>query len=54
MGAFNALDGELIQFVSVKVNLIIKTQTVEELQEQKKSLHMASAKSALTDEKNTN
>jgi WD40 repeat protein len=50
-GRVQVVDGGLIKLVSVKVNLNIKTQTVEELQEQKKSLHMVSAKSALTDEK---
>jgi len=51
IGRVQVVDGGLITFVSVKVNLNIKTQTVEELQEQKKSLHMVSAKSALNDEK---
>jgi WD40 repeat protein len=43
--------GGLVAFVSVRVNLNIKTQTVEELQAQKKSLHMVSAKSILPEVK---
>jgi hypothetical protein len=39
------VDGGLVVFVSVRVNLSIKTQAVEELQEQKKSLHTVSARS---------
>jgi WD40 repeat protein len=39
------LDGGLVTFVDVKVNLNIRTQTVEELQHQKKSMHLVSAKS---------
>jgi hypothetical protein len=38
------LDGNLVAFVHVKVNLNIKTQTVEELRDQKKSLHLVSAR----------
>jgi hypothetical protein len=43
------VDGGLVTFVSVKVNLNIKTQTVEELREQKKSLHLVSARSILSE-----
>jgi hypothetical protein len=45
------VDGALVSFVSVKVNLNIKTQTVEELREQKKSLHLVSARSLLSEVK---
>ena len=45
------VDGGLVTFFPVKVNLNIKTQTVEELQEQKKSLHMVSARSMLAEVK---
>jgi WD40 repeat protein len=48
-GRAQVVDGGLVAFVSVRINLNIKTQTVEELQEQKKSLHMVSAKSILPD-----
>jgi WD40 repeat protein len=48
-GRVQVVDGGLVTFVSAKVNLNIKTQTVEELQEQKKSLHMVSAKSILSE-----
>jgi hypothetical protein len=40
-----------VAFVSVRINLNIKTQTVEELQEQKKSMHMVSASSMLAEVK---
>jgi WD40 repeat protein len=50
-GRAQVVDGGLVAFVSVRVNLNIKTQTVEELQEQKKSLHMVSAKSILPEVK---
>jgi WD40 repeat protein len=39
------LDGNLVAFVYVKFNLNIKTQTVEELRNQKKLLHLVSARS---------
>jgi WD40 repeat protein len=45
------VDGGLVAFISVQVNLNIKTQTVEEFQEQKKSLHMVSARSMLAEVK---
>jgi WD40 repeat protein/regulator of replication initiation timing len=44
-GRAQVVNGGLVAFVSVRINLNIKTQTVEELQAQKKSLHMVSAKS---------
>jgi hypothetical protein len=50
-GRAQVVDGGLVAFVSVRINLNIKTQTVEELQEQKKSLHMVSAKSMLSEVK---
>jgi WD40 repeat protein len=50
-GRVHVVDGGLVSFVSVKVNLNIKTQTVEELQEQRKSLHMVSARSMLAEVK---
>jgi hypothetical protein len=50
-GRVQVVDGGLVAFFSVKVNLNIKTQTVEELQEQKKSLHIVSAKSILPEVK---
>jgi WD40 repeat protein len=50
-GRVQVVDGGLVSFLSVKVNLNIKTQTVEELQEQKKSLHMVSARSILPEVK---
>jgi WD40 repeat protein len=50
-GHVQVVDGGLVAFFPVKVNLNIKTQTVEELQEQKKSLHMVSAKSILPEVK---
>ena len=50
-GRVQVVDGGLVVFVSVKVNLNIKTQTVEELQEQKKSLHMVSARSMVAEVK---
>jgi WD40 repeat protein len=50
-GRIQLVDGGLVTFVSVKVNLNIKTQTVEELQEQKKSLHLVSARSLLSEVK---
>jgi WD40 repeat protein len=50
-GRAQVVDGGLVAFVSVRINLNIKTQTVEELQEQKKSLHMVSAKSILPEVK---
>ncbi len=43
------VDGGLVTFYFVKVNLNIKTQTVEELQEQKKSMHLVSARSMLSE-----
>jgi WD40 repeat protein/flagellar motor protein MotB len=43
------IDGGLVSFVSVKININIKTQTVEELLQQKKSMHMASAKAMLAE-----
>ncbi len=43
------IDGGLVSFVSVKININIKTQTVEELLQQKKSMHMASAKALLAE-----
>jgi WD40 repeat protein len=45
------VDGALVSFVSVRVNLNIKTQTVEELREQKKCLHLVSARSLLSEVK---
>jgi WD40 repeat protein len=50
-GRAQVVDGGLVAFVSVRINLNIKTQTVEELQEQKKSLHMVSARSMLAEVK---
>jgi hypothetical protein len=50
-GRVQVVDGGLVAFFSVKVNLNIKTQTVEELQEQKKSMHMVSARSMLAEVK---
>jgi WD40 repeat protein len=50
-GRVQVIDGGLVYFLSVKINLNIKTQTVEELQEQKKSLHMVSARSILPEVK---
>jgi WD40 repeat protein len=50
-GRAQIVDGGLVVFVSVRINLNIKTQTVEELQEQKKSLHMVSARSMLAEVK---
>ena len=50
-GRVQVVDGAIVAFVSVKVNLNIKTQTVEELQEQKKSLHIVSARSVLAEVK---
>ncbi len=43
-GRVQVVNGGLVAFLAVKINLNIKTQTVEELQEQKKSLHMVSAR----------
>jgi ankyrin repeat protein len=39
------LDGGLVTFLPVRVNLNLKTETVEELQEKKKKLHLVSARS---------
>jgi WD40 repeat protein len=39
------LDDGLVVFVYVKVNLNIRTQTVEELRDQKRSMHLVSARS---------
>jgi WD40 repeat protein len=50
-GRVQVVDGGLVAFFPVKVNMNIKTQTVEELQEQKKSLHMVSARSMLAEVK---
>jgi WD40 repeat protein len=50
-GRVEVVLGGLMAFVSVRVNLNIKTQTVDELLEQRKSLHMVSAKSILAEVK---
>jgi WD40 repeat protein len=48
-GRVQVVDGGLVTFFPVKINLNIKTQTVEELQEQKKSMHIVSARSMLAE-----
>jgi WD40 repeat protein len=50
-GRIQVVDGGLVTFVSVKVNLNMKTQTLEELQEQKKCMHMVSARSMVAEVK---
>jgi ankyrin repeat protein len=46
-GRVQVVDGGLVTCFSVKVNLNIKTQNVEELQEQKKTMHMVSARAMI-------
>jgi hypothetical protein len=43
-GRVAIVDGGLVTFVPVKVNLNLKTETVEELKEKKKRLHLVSAR----------
>jgi hypothetical protein len=43
-GRVTVVDGGLVTFVPVKVNLNLKTETVEELKEKKKRLHLVSAR----------
>jgi hypothetical protein len=43
-GRMCVVDGGLVTFVPVKVNLNLKTETVEELKEKKKRLHLVSAR----------
>ena len=43
-GRVEVVDGGLVTFVPVKVNLNLKTETVEELKEKKKRLHLVSAR----------
>jgi hypothetical protein len=44
VGRVEVVDGGLVTFVPVKVNLNLKTETVEELKEKKKRLHLVSAR----------
>ncbi len=44
MGRVEIVDGGLVTFVPVKVNLNLKTETVDEQRERKKRLHLASAR----------
>jgi ankyrin repeat protein len=43
-GRVEVVDGGLVTFMPVKVNLNLKTETVEELKEKKKRLHLVSAR----------
>jgi ankyrin repeat protein len=43
-GRVEVVDGGLVTFVPVKVNLNLKTETVDELKEKKKRLHLVSAR----------
>jgi ankyrin repeat protein len=43
-GRVEVVDGGVVMFVPVKVNLNLKTETVEELREKKKRLHLMSAR----------
>jgi hypothetical protein len=44
-GRVAVLDGGIVTFVPVKVNINLKTETVEELKEKKRRLHLVSARS---------
>ena len=44
---YEVVDGSLVGVVSVRINMNIKTQTIEELLKQKRNLHLVSAKAML-------
>ncbi len=46
-GRIQVVDGSFVTFVPVKVNVNMKTETLEELKEKKKRLHLASARAML-------